>query len=44
MSIKMAELMKRTGETRSTLLFYVKEGLLQEPSKPKPNAVIVIPN
>ena len=37
MSIKMAELMKQTGETRSTLLFYVKEGLLQEPSKPKPN-------
>mgnify|MGYP002713129602 CR=1 FL=1 len=37
MSIKMAELMKRTGETKSTLLYYVKEGLLQEPSKPKPN-------
>jgi len=37
MSIKMAELMKQTGETRSTLLYYVKEGLLQEPSKPKPN-------
>jgi len=37
MSIKMAELMKQTGETRSTLLFYVKEGLLQEPKKPKPN-------
>lgn len=37
MPIKMAALMKETGETRSTLLFYVKEGLLQEPSKPKPN-------
>ncbi|WP_428738423.1 MerR family transcriptional regulator [Sulfurimonas sp.] len=37
MSIKMAQLMKETGETRSTLLFYVKEGLLQEPTKPKPN-------
>jgi len=37
MPIKMASLMKETGETRSTLLFYVKEGLLQEPSKPKPN-------
>ena len=37
MSIKMASLMKDTGETRSTLLYYVKEGLLQEPSKPKPN-------
>jgi len=29
--------MKETGETRSTLLYYVKEGLLEEPSKPKPN-------
>ncbi|PHR57341.1 MAG: MerR family transcriptional regulator [Arcobacter sp.] len=37
MSIKMATLMSETGETRSTLLFYVKEGLLEEPSKPKPN-------
>jgi DNA-binding transcriptional MerR regulator len=37
MAIKMAQLMKETGETRSTLLYYVKEGLLQEPSKPKPN-------
>ena len=37
MSIKMASLMNETGETRSTLLFYVKEGLLEEPSKPKPN-------
>lgn len=37
MSVKMAELMNKTGETRSTLLYYVKEGLLKEPSKPKPN-------
>ena len=37
MSIKMAELMKKTGETRSTLLYYVKEGLLDEPQKPKAN-------
>ncbi len=37
MAIKMAQLMKATGETRSTLLYYVKEGLLSEPSKPKPN-------
>lgn len=40
MSIKMAQLMKETGETRSTLLFYVKEGLLAEPMKPKPNVHI----
>lgn len=37
MSIKMATLMNETGETRSTLLYYVKEGLLEEPTKPKPN-------
>lgn len=35
--IKMSALMNATGETRSTILFYVKEGLLPEPQKPKPN-------
>lgn len=29
--------MKQTGESKSTILFYVKEGLLPEPEKPKPN-------
>lgn len=29
--------MEETGESKSTILFYVKEGLLPEPSKPKPN-------
>jgi DNA-binding transcriptional MerR regulator len=37
MSLKMKELMLQTGESKSTILFYVKEGLLPEPSKPKPN-------
>jgi DNA-binding transcriptional MerR regulator len=35
--IKMNELVKQTGENKSTLLYYVKEGLLPEPEKPKPN-------
>ena len=29
--------MEQTGESKSTILFYVKEGLLPEPQKPKPN-------
>jgi len=35
--IKMKELMEQTGESKSTLLYYVKEGLLPQPQKPKPN-------
>lgn len=37
MSIKMKQLMELTGESKSTILFYLKEGLLPEPEKPKPN-------
>ncbi|CAA6820270.1 MAG: Transcriptional regulator, MerR family [uncultured Sulfurovum sp.] len=37
MSLKMKHLMEKTGESKSTILFYVKEGLLPEPKKPKPN-------
>jgi len=37
MELKMKELMLQTGESKSTILYYVKEGLLPEPSKPKPN-------
>ncbi len=33
----MKHLMEQTGESKSTILFYVKEGLLPEPQKPKPN-------
>jgi DNA-binding transcriptional MerR regulator len=37
MALKMKQLMEETGESKSTILFYVKEGLLPEPQKPKPN-------
>ena len=37
MELKMKELMLQTGESKSTILYYVKEGLLPEPFKPKPN-------
>lgn len=37
MSLKMKQLMEATGESKSTILFYLKEGLLPEPEKPKPN-------
>ncbi|HHD81888.1 MAG TPA: MerR family transcriptional regulator [Campylobacterales bacterium] len=37
MALKMKQLMEETGESKSTILFYVKEGLLPEPEKPKPN-------
>ena len=37
MTLKMKELMAQTGENKSTILYYLKEGLLPEPSKPKPN-------
>ena len=29
--------MEQTGESKSTILFYLKEGLLPKPEKPKPN-------
>ena len=37
MSLKMKELVELTGESKSTILYYIKEGLLPEPQKPKPN-------
>ncbi len=37
MGIKMNELVKLTNTAKSTILYYVKEGLLPEPQKPKPN-------
>ena len=37
MALKMKHLMEQTGESKSTILFYIKEGLLPEPEKPKPN-------
>ena len=37
MGIKMATLTEKSGVNKSTILFYLKEGLLPEPEKPKPN-------
>lgn len=37
MAFKMKELIAKSGENRSTILYYLKEGLLPEPSRPKPN-------
>lgn len=36
-NIKMAELVKRTGVPKSTIIYYVKEGLLPEPERTSPN-------
>jgi len=37
MALKMKELMTLSNESKSTILYYIKEGILPEPSKPKPN-------
>ena len=37
MALKMKELMALSDESKSTILYYIKEGLLPEPQKPKPN-------
>ena len=37
MPMKMNELVKKSETPKSTILFYLKEGLLPEPLKPKPN-------
>jgi len=37
MSLKMKALMAQSQERKSTILYYLKEGLLPEPLKPKPN-------
>jgi len=40
MPLKMKELTELTGESKSTILYYLKEGLLPEPAKPKPNVAL----
>ena len=35
--LKMNELVKRSNTPKSTILYYLKEGLLPEPMKDKPN-------
>ena len=37
MSIKMNQLTNLSGVPKATILFYIKEGLLPQPQKPKPN-------
>jgi len=37
MAYKMKELMALSDESKSTILFYIKEGILPKPQKPKPN-------
>ena len=37
MILKMKDLIALTNETKSTILYYIKEGLLPTPKKPKPN-------
>jgi len=37
MALKMKDLMAQSDESKSTILYYIKEELLPQPSKPKPN-------
>ncbi|ADV46042.1 MerR family transcriptional regulator [Nitratifractor salsuginis] len=37
MALKMKDLVQLTDTPKSTILYYIKEGLLPEPEKPKPN-------
>jgi len=37
MSMKMNKLVELSGVPKATILYYIKEGLLPEPQKPKPN-------
>ncbi len=37
MALKMNQLVKLSDTPKSTILYYIKEGLLPEPQKPKPN-------
>jgi DNA-binding transcriptional MerR regulator len=37
MPLKMSQLVQATDTPKSTILYYIKEGLLPEPQKPKPN-------
>jgi len=37
MSMKMNKLVELSGVPKATILYYIKEGMLPEPDKPKPN-------
>ena len=43
MKYKMSELVSQSGVSKSTILYYIKEGLLPEPEKPKPNVHLYPP-
>ena len=38
--LRMAELVRRSGVPKSTILHYLSEGLLPEPERPKPNVAL----
>ncbi len=38
--LRMAELVKATGVPKSTILYYVSQGLIPEPQRPKPNVAL----
>jgi len=40
MALKMKDLVSKSGESKSTILYYLKEGLLPKPVKPKPNVAL----
>jgi DNA-binding transcriptional MerR regulator len=40
MALKMKDLVSKSGESKSTILYYLKEGLLPQPQKPKPNVAL----
>ena len=44
MLLKMKDLMAKSDESKSTILYYIKEGLLPMPSKPKPNVHLYDPS
>jgi DNA-binding transcriptional MerR regulator len=41
--LRMADLVEATGVPKSTILYYVSEGLLPEPERPKPNVAYYDP-
>jgi DNA-binding transcriptional MerR regulator len=38
--LKMSELVKQSGESKSTLIYYLNKGLLPQPKKPKKNIAL----
>lgn len=41
--LRMAQLVARSGVPKSTILYYLSEGLLPEPQRPKPNVALYDP-